>query len=139
MLELVRTHTEVVRCFARPEALDQLPAIAGRSSFRIAPDEVMLVGSGEAVDHPGVLVVHEPGGWTALTLAGPDRLEAFARVSAMRPDPGFLQGMVGGAPAKAIVRDGVIHVLVPASYGDHVEARIRAACADLLATARVET
>lgn len=138
MLELVRTHSEVVRCFARPEVLDRLPEVPGRSAFRIATDEVMLVGSGGRVDHPDVLVVDEPGGWTALTLAGADRLEAFARLSAVRPEPGLIQGAIGGAPAKAIVRDGAIHLLVPASYGDHLEARIRASCGDLLPSERVE-
>jgi hypothetical protein len=133
VLELVRTHTGVERCVAGPAALDSLPEIPGRYAARVAPDELMLVGSGAPVDLPGVLALDESGAWTVLTLAGDGAEEAFARLSAVPLRQGLLQGTIAGVPGKAIVREGRIHLLVVASLGHYVEERVRTACSDLLA------
>lgn len=121
-----------MRVLARPDVLDTFPELDGVFACRVAPDELMLIGPVPAVDLPDGLVVDETGGWAVWTLAGPEAREAFARLSAVPPGPGFAQGAIGAVPAKAIVLDDRIRILVAVSLGHHLEARIRAACADLL-------
>jgi hypothetical protein len=124
----------VIRCLARPETLDALPGRAGVHACRVAPDELLLVGEPAEIDLAGGLAVDETGSWAAWTLSGPAAVEAFARLSALPPDPGFLQGAVAGVPAKAIVGEQEVQLLVAASLAHHVEERLRTACSDLLAT-----
>jgi hypothetical protein len=134
VLEVSRSGAHVIRCLARPETLDALPGRAGVHACRVAPDELLLVGEPAEIDLAGGLAVDETGSWAVWTLSGPDAVEAFARLSALSPDPGFLQGAVAGVPAKAIVGEQEVQLLVAASLAHHVEARLRAACSDLLAT-----
>ena len=132
MLEVRRSEAHVVRCLARPETLDALPETVGVHACRVAPDELLLVGEAAEIDLANGLAVDETGGWAAWTLSGPDAVEALGRLSALPPGPGFLQGAVAGVPAKAIVGETEIHLLVAASLAHHVEERVRAACSDLL-------
>ena len=132
MLELARTEMTVARCFDRPEVLDALPEISGVHACRVAPDELLLIGAVAAVDLPAGLVVDETGGWSVWTISGSEAGEAFARLSAIPLRPGFLQGLIGSVPGKAVVLGDRIHLLVASSVSHHLEARIRAACADLL-------
>jgi hypothetical protein len=134
VLEVRRSEVHAVRCLARPETLDALPETVGVHAFRVAPDELLLIGLQAETDLPGGLAVDETGGWAAWTLSGPDAVEALGRLSALPPGPGFLQGAVAGVPAKAIVSEAEIHLLVAASLAHHVEERLRAACSDLLET-----
>ena len=132
MLELRRGEAHVVRCLARPDILDAVDAGPGIEACRVAPDELLLIGGPAGLDPPEGIAVDESGGWTSWTLSGPGALEAFARLSDLPHRPGFLQGAVAGVPAKAIVGEGEIQLLVAASVGHHVEERVRAACSDLL-------
>jgi hypothetical protein len=134
VLEVSRSSPRVVRCLAHPDVLDALAKTADGHACRVAADELLLLDRSADIDLAGGLAVEETGGWAEWTLSGPDAAEALARLSALPPGPGFLQGDVAGVPAKAIVADGEIHLLVPASLAHHVEERVLAACADLLAT-----
>lgn len=133
MLEVRRSRAHVVRCLGRREVLDGVPVPAGIRACRVARDELLLVGDLADVDLQGGLVLDETGGWAAWTLSGPDAGEAFARLSALPSDAPFIQGVVAGVPAKAIVDEGEIQLLVAASHAHHVEERISATCSDLLA------
>ena len=142
MLELEESRAGVVRCLAAREVLERFPVIPGAIRCRVAPDELLLLVPArppeevvaEAVAALGEdgLVVDQSGGCTVWTLTGSDKEEAFARLSAVPPRGGFLQGRIADVPAKAVVLDNRIHVLVAASHGAYVEERIRAACQDLL-------
>ena len=145
MLELAVTRAGVVRAVAGAAALDRFPLIPGAIRCRVAPDELLLllpagpsteVAGGAsaylAKADPHGLVADESGGFTVWTLAGSGAAEAFARLSAVPLAGGFVQGRIAGVPAKAVVLDDRIHVLVAASHGAYVEERIRSACRDLL-------
>lgn len=134
MLEVSGSRPRVIRCLGHPEALDALATSADVHACRVAADELFLVGQAADVEVAGGLAVEETGAWAEWTLSGPDAAEAVARLSALPAGPGFLQGEVAGVPAKAIIGDGEIHLLVPASVAHHVEERVLVACADLLAT-----
>ena len=142
MLELEETKAGVVRCLAAADVLERFPAIPGAIRCRVAPDELLLLTPARpseeivseavaALGDSGV-VVDQSGGWTVWTLSGSDMKEALARLSAVPPGAGFLQGRIADVPAKAVVLDTRIHVLVAASHGAYVEGRMRAACHDLL-------
>ena len=142
MLELAETRAGVVRCLGRAEALERFPLVPGAIRCRVAPDELLLLVpsrpsqevAAEAAAHLGEagVAADQSGGWTVWTLSGGDEGEAFARLSAVPPGRGFLQGRIAGIPAKAVVLEDRIHVLVAASHGAYVEERIQAACGDLL-------
>ena len=142
MLELAETEAGVVRCLARAETLERFPLVPGAIRCRVAPDELLLLVPSrpsqevavEAAAYLGEagVAADQSGGWTIWTLSGGDEGEAFARISAVPPGGGFLQGGIAGVPAKAVVLEDRIHVLVAASHGAYVEERIRAACRDLL-------
>jgi hypothetical protein len=141
VLELLSTEAEVVHCFAQREVLDGFPALADVVACRVAPDELMLVALRGSVKEtastyvesadPGGLVAEQSDGWAIWTLTGQGAAEAFARLSAIRPPterPGFSQGEIGGVPARAIVLDDRIHVLVASSLGHHICERVVAVC-----------
>lgn len=140
MPELARTEVAVVACLASPEALDALPTPAGATALRTAPDELLLLAAPEAA--PAVrgeaaralapleddAVVREVSdGWWAWTLQGPDARDAFARLSALElPEAGALQGDVARVPTKVLAEPERLHLLVPASWAEHVRERILA-------------
>ena len=142
MLELAETWAGVVRCLGRAEALERFPLVPGAIRCRVAPDELLLLVpsrpsqevAAEAAAYLGEagVAADQSGGWTVWTLSGSDMKEAFARLSAVPLRSGFLQGRIADVPAKAVVLDTRIHILVAASHGAYVEERIRAACHDLL-------
>jgi hypothetical protein len=105
---------------------------------RIAPEEVMVVGSlaGDlaaavrTVDD-GALIVDASEGWAGLTLAG-DTDAAIRRLSELEPpDGGFLQGEVAGVPARVLTEPGRMLLLVPAMFEAHVRGRILRDCGSL--------
>lgn len=142
MLELEETRAGVVRCLAAAGVLERFPVIPGAIRCRVAPDELLLlvpVRPPEEVVEEAVaalgengLVLDQSGGWTVWTLTGAEKEEALARLSAVPPRGGFLQGRIADVPAKAVVLDNRVHILVAASHGAYVEERIRAACQDIL-------
>jgi hypothetical protein len=64
---------------------------------------------------------------------GDDRFEAFARLSAIPlPGPGgFAQGLVAHVPAKVVVRDDDLLVVVSPAVSHHLQKRLQAVCGDL--------
>ena len=147
VLELRISQATVIQCMARAGALDafQLPSPSG--SYRVAPDELLVVGSGTGRtdlidaasrtlgrDDPGSLVVDMSDGWSIVSVHGPACDAVLARLSAVKPAatrPAFLQAAIADVPARAIVLDDSVHILVESTVTHHVRARILAACADL--------
>ena len=147
MLELRTSEATVVHCLAQPASLDELPAIERSDAYRVAPDELILLASGrgradllEAASsalgskEPGGLTVDMSDGWAILSIVGTGFEAVLTRLSAIAPPPSrpaFLQGAVAEVPAKTIVLDKVIHVMVAATVEHQLRDRIRSACADL--------
>jgi hypothetical protein len=128
----------VVTILASGDVCDRVEPPAGSASCRIAPNEVMLVGTDDAgsvrADVPGAALVEAVSdAWTSFVLDGPDASDVFARVSELRlPATGWIQGEVAGAPAKVLVEAGYITILVPANLAAHVEERLRIDAAEVL-------
>ncbi len=145
MLELSSTELAVVACLAAPKALDALPTPEGATAFRTAPDELLLLAPPDAAERvlaaaaesltaldDDALAIEVTDGWTALTLAGPDAREAFARLSVLElPEAGFIQGDVARVPAKILVEPERLLLLVPASWAEHVRERVLALALDV--------
>jgi sarcosine oxidase gamma subunit len=143
VLELQRLDVAVVASLARADVLDRL-RLSGAVALRVASDELLFVTALGNVDMlmsavsaeigDGGLVVDQSDGFTGWTLRGDDAPEAFSRLSAIplaRTQPAFQQGLVAGAPAKILVADGEIHLLVPSPLGHHIRERVLCGCADL--------
>jgi hypothetical protein len=133
------TSPTVVAVLASSEGCDRVAAPEQATAMRIAPREVMLVGSTEPdvvrrdIDEPEAVVEDVSDAWTAFLLDGDDARETFARLSELSlPGTGWAQGEVARAAAKVIVEPGRLTILVPAMLGVHVEERIRADAAELL-------
>ena len=131
-----------VRVFGREATLDGLRAPSGTLVGRIAPDEVVFVGtpgsSGALVEDlegqvagegNAALVIDHTDGWTFYTLSGAGLEEVWARVSAVRlPDasadgPVFTVGKVCDVATKVFVRPGRVDVMTGAEVRRHVEER----------------
>jgi hypothetical protein len=138
MLELARLETSVVLCTAAPEAIE--PVCELGAAIRVAPDEVLLLRPpdalvallgeaarrAEAVDEDAV-VLDASDGWSVWALEGEgDALrEAFSRLSELElRGAGTLQGTVADVPAKVLVGDAELRLLVPAMWDEHVRSRI---------------
>jgi sarcosine oxidase gamma subunit len=140
VLELRATAFDIVSIHAAAQACDAVMSEAG--ACRVAPDEAMLIGSPgaapelvaritEAVDAHAV-VLDETDGWMAWSLHGEDARHAASYLSPLElPGEGFIQGDVAHLPAKVLVRDGAVHVLVPAMLGHELRRRILARCGHL--------
>jgi hypothetical protein len=129
-----------VSACATREALDAL-LVPGRATVcRLADDELLLVCD-PAVAHevarevetrltvldPDALVLDASDGWAGLLLVGGDAERVFALLSRLPlPEHGFVQGEVCHVPAKVLVEDGGIRILVAAALGDHLRSRVGA-------------
>lgn len=140
MVELRLATPPVVAVLASSGACDRVAAPEGATAMRIAPREVLVVGAADLeavrrdVDEPGAIVEDVSDAWAGFDLKGDDIRAVFARLSELvLPHTGWMQGEVAGAGAKAIVESGRLTILVPAMLGAHVEERIRADAAELLA------
>ena len=140
MVELRRELPSVVAVLASADICDRLTSPAGAVSLRVAPREVLLVGSADmealpAITGEGGLVADVSDSWVRLVLDGAEASDAFARISELElPERGWIQGEVARAASKVLVEPGRIEMLVPAMLADHVEARIRADAAEVLAS-----
>ena len=140
MAELRRELPSVVAVLASADICDRLTSPAGAVSLRVAPREVLLVGSADmealsAITGEGGLVADVSDSWVRLVLDGADAFVAFARISELElPERGWIQGEVARAASKVLVEPGRIEMLVPATLAEHVEARIRADAAEVLAS-----
>ncbi len=137
--ELRRELPSVVALLAPAEVCDRLVPPAGAVALRVAPREVLLVGTVDvgalsaAIGEDG-LVADVSDGWVGLVLDGADAPDAFAQVSELELlERGWIQGEVARAASKVLAEPGRIEVLVPAMLAEHVEARIRADAAEVLA------
>jgi hypothetical protein len=137
--ELRRELPSVVALLAPAEVCDRLVPPAGAVALRVAPREVLLVGPVDvgaltaAIGEDG-LVADVSDAWVGLVLEGADAPDAFARVSELELlERGWIQGEVARAASKVLAEPGRIEILVPAMLAEHVEARIRADAAEVLA------
>jgi hypothetical protein len=141
VLELQSVPADVVGCFAQPAALDQLAGSDGLS-VRVAPNELLLLSErsrlGEveselsALDSTS-LVLDLSSSFSIWSLRGADRYEAFCRLSELELDeaPAVVQGLVARSPAKVLVQEDELLVMVSSALGHHLRERVLAACADL--------
>ena len=143
MLEQLSTRASVLGCFASPEALDGLS-----SSFRVAPDEAMIVGEPAADPQTaavsemlgeGAVAMDMTDGWAIWTLVGEGSREAFAYLSPVRlTGDGFTTGDVARVPVRIVSKEDRLHLFVPAMWGHYLRERILHDCASLGARERVE-
>ncbi|MFN8573893.1 MAG: hypothetical protein U0132_17680 [Gemmatimonadaceae bacterium] len=141
MLNVERTRASVITCLASPSTLDTLAAPSGTFACRVAPDELWLVTAPsrgdaarrQAIEHltvaePSGLVLDQSDGWSMFTLRGTDAPSLLAQLSVL-PLPnggtGFTQGAVAGGPAKILLSQGTLHVIVPSTLRDYVGGRLR--------------
>jgi hypothetical protein len=127
----------VVAVLASEAACESVVAPAGAILCRVAPREVLVIGTASAADvrlaEPGAIVEDVTDGWAAFELAGDDVADAFARLSELElPDQGFAQGEVARIGAKLLVEPGRVTIVVPAMLGAFIEERIRTDCAEVL-------
>jgi hypothetical protein len=130
-----------VGCFARSGALDPL-AEGADLPLRVAPTELLLLGAQAALAElaqrlaaldPHGLTLDLSSAYATWIVRGEDRLEAFARLSAIPlPAPGgFAQGLVAHVPAKVVVREDDLLVTVSSVVSHHLRDRLPAVCRDL--------
>ena len=112
----------------------QAPSRCGSPLARCCCVGPVDVGALTAAIGEDGLVADVSDAWVGLVLEGADAPDAFARVSELElPERGWIQGEVARAASKVLVEPGRIEVLVPAMLAEHVEARIRADAAEVLA------
>ena len=134
----------VVSAVAAPDALDALVVPGRATAYRVADDELLLVCDRDVVDEvtrdvetrltvsdPDAVVFDTSDGWAGVVLDGEDAELVFARLSRVPlPAAGFIQCEVAHVPAKVLVEEGRIRVLVGSSLEDHLRSRIAAASGD---------
>jgi hypothetical protein len=130
-----------VTALATSDALDALVVPGRATACRVAEDELLLVCDRDVADEvtrevttrltvsdPDAVVVDTSDGWGAALLEVDDAELVFARLSRLRlPAGGFLQGEVAHVPAKILVEEGRIRVIVAASLEEHLRSRVAAA------------
>jgi hypothetical protein len=130
-----------VTALATSDALDALVVPGRATACRVAEDELLLVCYRDVAEEvarevatrltvadPDAVVVETSDGWGAAVLDGVDAELVFARLSRLRlPAAGFLQGEVAHVPAKILVEEGRIRILVAAPLQEHLRARVAGA------------
>jgi hypothetical protein len=130
-----------VTALATSDALDALVVPGRATACRVAEDELLLVCDRDVADEvarevttrltvadPDAVVVDTSDGWGAAVLDGVDAEFVFARLSRLRlPAGGFLQGEVAHVPAKILVEEGRIRILVTAPLEEHLRSRVAGA------------
>lgn len=146
MLEFATTQATVIHCFAEPNVLETLRAPEGAMVFRIARGELVCIADPtagaavlaalsseiESVD-VHALLLDRSNSWAVFTLSGSHRADAFARLctTPLPPAPALLQGAIGAVPAKAVILNDRIHLMVSSNLGHHLRQRIVEGCGDL--------
>jgi sarcosine oxidase gamma subunit len=143
VLELRETPARVITCVADAAAIDALAAAIRAEVLRIAPDEALVVSDAATEDpvssveavasraDPDALVVDASDGWTVWTLEGDAAVDALARLSELPAAEGFAQGRTAEVPAKVLVAQSRVRLLVESMWRESVRERILADCADL--------
>jgi hypothetical protein len=140
VVDTANAHIGAVTACATSEALDALVVPGRATGYRIADDELLLVCQPEVADEvvrdvetrltvldPDAIVVETTDSWAASVLEGDEASSVFALLSRLHlPDRGFVQGEVAHVPAKVLVEDGGIRILVPAALEAHLRSRIAA-------------
>ena len=141
MLELTAVPPDVVACYAKPAARDELAGDA--PAIRVAPDELLLLRAREnlgalerelaRLDSYGI-AVDLSSAFAVWALRGDDRAEAFCRLSQipLPAPPATVQGLVAHVPAKIVIRADELLLLVPSVVSHHLHTRVLTACADLV-------
>jgi hypothetical protein len=143
VLELCAVSSGVIACYAEPAALDGLNGNGGMA-VRVATSELLLltdrsrlheIEGGLSAADAGCLVVDVSSSFAIWALRGDGRFEAFRRLSQLKvpPAPGALQGLVAHVPAKVVVLESELLVLVSSALSHHLRERVVAACSDLSA------
>jgi hypothetical protein len=141
VLEFCPVSSGVIACYAEPTALDRLNG-GGGLSVRVAPNELLLltdrsrvaeIEGGLSATDGGCLVLDVSSAFAIWALRGDDCLEAFRRLSQLKLSaaPAVVQGLVAHVPAKVLVLDSELLVLVSSALSHHLRARIVTACFDL--------
>ena len=143
MLELAALKVDVVACLGRAADLERL-AVEDTVKMRTAPDEVLLLGPpgraagviAEATSAMGggALVVDQTDAYSGWTISGSDAFELFARLSAIpleRDRAAVLQGLVAKVPAKVLVTNSHLQLLVASNLAHHIQERVLSVGADL--------
>jgi hypothetical protein len=141
VLEFCPASSGVIACCAEPAALDRLNGRGGLS-VRVATNELLLLTDcsrvaeieGElSANDRGCLIVDVSSAFAIWALRGDDRFEAFRRLSQLKlpAAPAVVQGLVAHVPAKVVVLDSELLVLVSSALAHHLRERIVAACFDL--------
>ena len=145
MLEVGRFCAAIVECHATAAALDALAVPPHVHTFRVAPEELLLLAppnladdllrrakSHLAVVEPGALAVDQSDGWTIFGLPGhlpgDEGMTALRQLVLMplpRRRPAFVQGALAGGPAKLVLLPEIVLLLVPYPLRDHVAGRLR--------------
>jgi hypothetical protein len=140
VLELAPIRLAVIGCYGSPAALEGL-ALAPLQ-IRVAADELLVLGppaeaatlSSLATERlgrldPGALVFDVSDAHAAWTLRGPGWTELYARLCAIElPElPAVQQGLFAHVPAKLLLQEDELTVVVSSALGHHVRARLHAA------------
>jgi hypothetical protein len=117
------------RAVARPEALDALERTGLGAALRLAPDDLLLVGSGAPppVDDAHAIVVPDAGfvAWTLDAAALRSLLEHHVDWEPPSGRPALAQGLVAAVPAKLwLEEDGTARLICLAAYADELQERV---------------
>jgi len=117
------------RVVARPDALDALTAAGLGPTLRLAPDDLLLVGTSAApvVDDADAIVVPDAG-FVAWDLDGDeldDLLDHHVEWELPTARPAVAQGLVAYVPAKVwLHEDGTARLVCLAAYADELAERV---------------
>jgi hypothetical protein len=148
VLELQAGRSDIVGCYARLESLDRISNGPGLA-LRVAADELLLLGARSSIpeleeellelDSDG-LVIDLSSAYSVWSLRGEERVEAFCRLSQIElPKPtAFVQGLVADVPAKVVVREEELLLVVSSAVTHHLRERVLGACVDLDVSERCE-
>jgi len=137
VLELVPTRAGVVAGMAAPTAVDAAMATTG--AFRVAPDELMVVGAAQesaavtialrdtlVAGDPDAVAIDTSEGWSVWSLRGDEARRMFGYLGTFAlPEAGLAQGDVAHVPVRVVVASPIlIHLLVPAMWGAYLRERL---------------
>jgi hypothetical protein len=141
VLELQLVPSDILGCYGPPLLLDQIASTASLV-IRVAEDELLLIGEHSRQsqldrdltesDPPGLLV-NLSSAFSVWAVKGDDRFEAFCRLSDLQLPcaPNVTQGLVARVPAKVVVKDEELLIIVSSVLSHHLRNRVLGACSDL--------
>ena len=142
MLEIAPLKVAVVACLGRAGDIEHL-AVPDTVTLRTAPDEVLLlcapdrasgvVAAATSALGTGGLVADQTDAFSGWTLSGSDVHELFVRLCAIPLDSehdSLMQGLFAKVPAKILVNQHHLHVLVSSVHAHHIPLRLKSAGAE---------